>query len=79
MLRWEIKPGSWRRHWGVAVLSVLANDGLAERPSSGKGLSEVTLGDLGKGPQGRGQSQRTCPEAGLCLDHMGQRGSEGLA
>lgn len=51
MPRWEMKPGRWGRHWGVAVFSVLASDGLAERPSSGKGLSEVTLGDLGKGPK----------------------------
>ena len=64
---------------GVAGFSVLASDGQAERPSSGKGLSEVTLGDLGKGPQGGGQSQHTRPAAGLCLEHMGQRGSEELA
>ena len=64
---------------GNLSLQCLAGHGLAEKASSGKSLHAVTLGDLGKGHAGDGQSQHTCPAVGLCLEHVGQSGCEELA
>lgn len=58
---------------GVEVSRVLPRGGLAKQLSSGKGLSKVTLGYLGKVLSGRGQSKRMFHEVELCLEHVGPR------